>query len=79
MNNMQLFLLMLVPLVGILANTGLFLHVSNRVDNLADRMDRRFEAMDRRYEAMQADMKDLNKAMSALEMDVAKLKDKVGI
>jgi len=39
-----------------------------------------FEArVDARLNAMQADMKDLNKTMTALEIDVALLKDKVGL
>jgi hypothetical protein len=35
--------------------------------------------VDARFNAMQADMKDLNKTMTALEIDVALLKDKVGL
>ena len=42
MTDVQLYILVAIPLVGILANTGLFLHVSGRVDRLAERMDARF-------------------------------------
>ena len=40
---------------------------------------RGFVSIDHRLDLMQADMKDLNKAMTALEIDVALLKDKSGI
>jgi hypothetical protein len=65
MTDLQLYILVAIPLVGILANTGLFLHLSSRIDRVAD--------------SIHADMKDLNKAMTALEIDVALLKDKVGM
>ena len=32
MTEVQLYILVAIPLVGILANTGLFLHVSGRVE-----------------------------------------------
>ena len=35
--------------------------------------------IDARLNLMQSDMKDLNKAMTALEIDVALLKDKAGL
>jgi hypothetical protein len=38
---------------------------------------RGFASMDARMNLMQADMKDLNKTMTAIEIDVALLKDKV--
>jgi hypothetical protein len=41
----QLYMLVAIPLVGILTNTGLFLHVSGRVDRLAERMDARFDML----------------------------------
>lgn len=62
MTDLQLYILVAIPLVGILSNTGLFLHLSTRIDSRLDRM--------------QNDMKDLNKAMTALEIDVALLKDR---
>ena len=39
----------------------------------------RFSSIDARLSLMQADMKDLNKTMTAIEVDVARLKDKVGL
>jgi len=45
MTELQLYILVTIPLVGILTNTGLFLHVSGRVDRLAERMDARFDML----------------------------------
>ena len=45
MTDIELFILVAIPLVGILANTGLFLHVSAGVDRLAERMDGRFDVL----------------------------------
>lgn len=42
-------------------------------------IDGRFASIERRLDLMQSDMKDLNKAMTALEIDVARIKDKVGM
>jgi len=39
----------------------------------------RFASIERRLDTMQNDMKDLNKTMTAVEIDVALLKDKVGM
>jgi flagellar capping protein FliD len=56
-----------------------FTSLDGRFNSLEARMDT-FEArVDARLNAMQADMKDLNKTMTALEIDVALLKDKVGL
>jgi hypothetical protein len=53
--------------------------VDGRFSALEVRMDT-FEArIDARLNAMQADMRDLNKTMTALEIDVALVKDKVGL
>lgn len=40
---------------------------------------RGFASIDARLNLMQSDMKDLYKAMTAIEVDVARLKDKVGL
>jgi hypothetical protein len=42
-------------------------------------IDGRFASIERRLDMMQNDMKDLNKTMTALEIDVALLKDKAGL
>jgi hypothetical protein len=69
MTDLQLYILVAIPLVGILTNTGLFLHLSSRLDGRIDKL----------ADSIHADLKDLNKAMTALEIDVAMLKDKVGM
>lgn len=40
---------------------------------------RGFASLDARLNLLQSDLKDLNKAMTALEIDVALLKDKAGM
>jgi hypothetical protein len=40
-------------------------------------IDGRFSSVERRLDMMQIDMKDLNKTMTALEIDVALVKDKL--
>jgi hypothetical protein len=42
-------------------------------------IDSRFASIECRLDMMQVDMKDLNKTMTALEVDVALVKDKVGL
>ena len=42
-------------------------------------IDGRFASIERRLDMMQTDMKDLNKTMTALEINVALLKGKVGL
>jgi hypothetical protein len=42
-------------------------------------VDNRFASIERRLDMMQSDMKDLNKALTALEVVVALVKNKVGL
>jgi Flp pilus assembly protein TadB len=66
LTDVQLYILVAIPLVGILTNTGLFLHLSTR-------FDRRFE----RLEDELRTFKDLvNGKLSALDLELAKLMDK---
>jgi hypothetical protein len=76
MTDLQLYILVAIPLVGILANTGLFVHLSSTMNGRFAALESR---LDHRLDMMQSDMKDLNRAMTALETDVALLKDKAGI
>ena len=76
MTDLRFYTLVAIPLVGILTNISLFLHLSGRLDRLSDRLDAR---IDRVAESNHSDMKGLNRAITALETDVALLKDKVGI
>jgi hypothetical protein len=52
MTDLQLYILVAIPLVGILANTGLFVHLSSRVDHLSDRMDNLAERMDVKFDVI---------------------------
>ena len=69
MTDLQLYILVAIPLVGILTNTALFMQLSGRLDARIDKL----------ADSIHADMKDLNKTMTALEIDVAMLKDNVGM
>lgn len=52
MTDRQLYILVAIPLAGILANTGLFVHLSSRVDRLGDRMDNLTERMDAKFDVI---------------------------
>jgi len=80
----------LVAMTALILNYRGFASLDARLTSLESRVDGRFGLLearmdtfearvDARLNAMQADMKDLNKTMTALEIDVALLKDKVGL
>jgi len=72
----------LVAITALLLNYRGFSSIDGRFAALENRfsaIDGRFAALDRRLESMQQDMKDLNRSMTALEVDVALVKDKVGL
>jgi hypothetical protein len=58
MTDLQLYILVAIPLVGIVANTGLFIHLSGtmntRFAGLELKMDSRFERMEARFERVVA-------------------------
>jgi hypothetical protein len=62
----------LVAITALILNYRGFASLDARMTSLESRVDARFNSM-------QADMKDLNNTMTALEIDVALLKDKVGL
>jgi len=62
----------LVAITALILNYRGFASLDARMTSLESRVDGRFNSM-------QADMKDLNKTMTALEIDVALVKDKVGL
>ena len=66
---------------GLVAITALLLSYRGfaSIDARFAAMDARFASIERRLDLMQTHMKDLNKTMTALEIDVALLKDKAGI
>lgn len=62
----------LVAITALALNYRGFASIDARMLSLESRVDSRLNLM-------QADMKDLNKTMTALEIDVALLKDKAGL
>jgi hypothetical protein len=56
MTDLQLYILVAIPLVGILANTGLFIHLSATMNArfvaLESKVDSRFERMDARFDTL---------------------------
>ena len=72
----------LVAITALLPNYRGFASIDGRfaaMDGRFAAIDNRFASIERRLDALQQDMKDLNKTMTALEIDVAILKDKAGI
>jgi hypothetical protein len=41
--DLQLYILVAIPLVGILSNTALFIHLGQRIGSLENKMDTRFD------------------------------------
>ena len=76
MTDLQLYIVVAIPLLGILANTRLLIHLNTTMTARLASLEFRF---DHRLDLMQSEMKDLNKAMTALETGVAMLSDKGGI
>jgi hypothetical protein len=62
----------LIAITALILNYRGFASIDARMLALESRVDSRFNLM-------QSDMKDLNKAMTALEVDLALVKDKVGM
>ena len=81
MDNNVLIALIGASSSGLVAITALALNYRGfaAIDSRFAAMDGRFAAVERRLELMQGDMKDLDKTMTALEIDVALLKDRSGI
>lgn len=90
MTDLQLYILVAIPLVGILANTGLFIHLSStmntRFAGLEAKMDARFERVDARFERMEARFERVDARFDALmgkvvEIDnrLTRVEDRMGI
>jgi len=56
LNNLQFCILVAIPLVGILANTGLYIHLSGtmnrRFARFESKMESRFERIDERFDTL---------------------------
>lgn len=54
MTDLQLYILVAIPLVGILANTGLFIHLSGTMNTRFATMESRFESMESRFTSLES-------------------------
>jgi len=69
----------LVAVTALVLNYRGFASINGGFGSLESRMLSFESRLDARLNLLHADMKDLNKTMTALEIDVALLKDKVGL
>jgi hypothetical protein len=69
----------LVAITALVLNYRGFASIDGRFGSLGARMLSFESRVDARLNMLQSDMKDLNKGMTALEFDVALLKDKAGL
>ena len=71
MTDLQLYILVAIPLVGILANTGLFIHLSGtmntRLAGLEAKMDSRFERMDARFDTLMGKVVEIDNRLTRVE------------
>lgn len=71
MTDLQLYILVAIPLVGILANTGLFIHLSGtmniRFAALESKMDSRFERMESRFDTLMGKVIEIDNRLTRVE------------
>jgi hypothetical protein len=71
MTDLQLYILVAIPLVGILANTGLFIHLSGtmniRFAALESKMDSRFERMEARFDTLMGKVIEIDNRLTRVE------------
>jgi hypothetical protein len=71
MTDLQLYILVAIPLVGILANTGLFIHLSSamntRFHGLESKMDSRFERVDARFDTLMGKVVEIDNRLTRVE------------
>jgi hypothetical protein len=71
MTDLQLYILVAIPLVGILANTGLFIHLSGtmntRFAGLESKMDSRFERVDARFDTLMGKVVEIDNRLTRVE------------
>jgi hypothetical protein len=71
MTDLQLYILVAIPLVGILANTGLFIHLSGtmntRFAGLESKMDSRFERVDARFDTLMGKVIEIDNRLTRVE------------
>jgi hypothetical protein len=83
MTDLQLYILVAIPLVGILANTGLFIHLSStmnlRFAGLEAKVDSRFERVDARFERMDARFDTLMGKVIEIDNRLIRVEDRMGM
>jgi hypothetical protein len=83
MTGLQLYILVAIPLVGILANTGLFIHLSGtmntRFAGLESKMDSRFERMEARFERVDARFDTLMGKVVEIDNRLTRVEDRMGM
>ena len=71
MTGMQLYILVAIPLVGILANTALFIHLSNTVNArfaaFESKVDSRFERVDARFDTLMGKVIEIDNRLIRVE------------
>jgi hypothetical protein len=71
MTDLQLNILVAIPLVGILTNTGLFVHLSGtmntRFSGLESKVDSRFERMDARFDTLMGKVIEIDNRLTRVE------------
>ena len=71
MTDLQLCILVSIPLVGILANTGLFIHLSGTVNTrfagLEAKMDSPFERVDARFDTLMGKVVEIDNRLTRVE------------
>ncbi len=71
MTDLQLYILVAIPLVGILANTGLFIHLSGtmntRFAGLESKMESRFERVDARFDTLMGKVIEIDNRLTRVE------------
>ena len=82
MTDLQLYILVAIPLVGILANTGLFIHLSGtmntRFAGLESKMESRFERMESRFERVDARFDTLMGKVVEMDNRLTRVEDLMG-
>jgi hypothetical protein len=69
----------IVAVTALLLNYRGFNAIDSRFASLESSMNSRFTSVENRLNILQSDLKDFNKTLTAIEIDVAKVKDKVGL
>jgi len=71
MTDLQLSILVAIPLVGILDNTGLFIHLGStmniRFAALESKVDSRFERMDSRFDTLMGKVIEIDNRLTRVE------------